>query len=181
MRGSAATRRYARALFSLAGEEGRVAEVRGELTGFAELFDQSQELREALLTPMRPAAQRRGVLEAMAGRLNSSPTVRRFFSFLVDRRRLVEFPAIRAEYERLCEEASGRAVAEVIAARPLDAAQQERLRSALARRTGRDVALDVRLDPSLIAGAIARVGGMVFDGSLRSQLALLRANLTKGS
>jgi F-type H+-transporting ATPase subunit delta len=58
--------------------------------------------------------------------------------------------------------------------------QRERLRAALAARAGREVELEVRVDPSLIGGAIARVGGLVFDGSLRTQLAQLRDNLTRG-
>jgi F-type H+-transporting ATPase subunit delta len=54
------------------------------------------------------------------------------------------------------------------------------LRRALAAHTGREVDLEVRVDPALIGGAIARVGGLVFDGSLRTQLAVLRDNLTRG-
>jgi F-type H+-transporting ATPase subunit delta len=68
----------------------------------------------------------------------------------------------------------------VVAAGPLSDEQRERLRRALAARAGREVELEVRVDPALIGGAIARVGGLVFDGSLRTQLAQLRDNLTRG-
>ena len=60
-------------------------------------------------------------------------------------------------------------------------ARGARLRRALSARTGFEVKLDVEVDPSLIAGAVATVGGLVFDGSLRTQIEQLRANLMKGS
>jgi F-type H+-transporting ATPase subunit delta len=71
--------------------------------------------------------------------------------------------------------------AEVVVATPLDDRRKDRLRRALSERTGREVRLQIEIDPSLIGGAIAKVGDLVFDGSLRTQLAQLRANLTKGS
>jgi F-type H+-transporting ATPase subunit delta len=67
---------------------------------------------------------------------------------------------------------------EVISAAALDDGQLERLRAALARRTGSVVDLDVRVDPQLLGGVVARVGDHVFDGSLRTQLSQLRASLT---
>jgi F-type H+-transporting ATPase subunit delta len=178
---SAAARRYGKALFSLARDESRVDAVRGELASFASLISESAPLRDALLTPLHPVAERRRVLEALARRLGTSPIVRHLFAYLIDQRRLVDFLAIRAEYERLCDQASGRTVAQVTVAADLDASQGERLRAALSRRTGREVTLEVRSDPALLGGAIAKVGDLVFDGSLRTQLAQLRGNLTKGS
>jgi F-type H+-transporting ATPase subunit delta len=181
VRSSAAARRYGKALFSLARDESRVDGVRGELAAVASLFAESAALRDALLTPLHPVAERRRVLEALAQRLGTSPIVRHFFAYLIDRRRLVDFSAIQTEFELLCDEASGRTVAQVTVAAELDAGQRDRLREALSRRTGREVTLEVRSDPSLLGGAIAKVGDLVFDGSLRSQLAQLRGNLTKGS
>jgi F-type H+-transporting ATPase subunit delta len=71
--------------------------------------------------------------------------------------------------------------AQVTSAGPLDEAGQQRLRQALSERTGRDVTLEIQLDPTLIGGAVAKVGDLVFDGSLRTQLDTLRTHLMKGS
>jgi F-type H+-transporting ATPase subunit delta len=79
---------------------------------------------------------------------------------------------------RLAEEAAGRVRGEVVSATPLDPAQLDRIRSALARRLGRELDLAIRVDPALLGGLVARVGDLVFDGSLRTQLAQLRAQLT---
>jgi F-type H+-transporting ATPase subunit delta len=74
--------------------------------------------------------------------------------------------------------AAGLITAEVVAASPLDDRRRDRLRRALSERTGQEVRLQIEVDPSLIGGAIAKVGDLVFDGSLRTQLGQLRATLT---
>jgi F-type H+-transporting ATPase subunit delta len=179
MRSSAAARRYARALFALAREENRVDAVRDELDGLAELLAGHAELQQALFRPLYPAAERRAVLHAVCQRSDASDTVRRFCAYLVEQRRLVDFDAIREEFVRLADEAAGRSKAHVVAANPLREDQRERLRRALTARMGKQVALELSVDPSLLGGAIATVGGLVFDGSLRTQLRQLRASLSR--
>ena len=177
---AAAARRYAKALYGLAREEGRVGEVQGELASMADLLAESGELRGALFRPLYPVSERRRVLERVADRLETTPVVKNFYLFLVEQRRLVDFEAIRAEYARLADLDVGRIRAEVRTASPLDDAQLDRLRRALGGRTDQNVELSIETDPSLLGGAVAKVGDLVFDGSLRSQLRQLRANLMKG-
>jgi F-type H+-transporting ATPase subunit delta len=175
----AVARRYARALFALARDEDRVSPVRDELATLAGLLDAHPELRQALFQPVFPAAQRKAALAALAERLDSSVLLRHFLQYLIDQRRLIDFSGIRAEYERLADEAAGRVHAELSSAAPLADAQVERLRRALAQRSGLDVALRVAVDPKLLGGVVAKLGDVVFDGSLRTQLAQLRARLMK--
>lgn len=180
MTGSKAARRYARALFELAREEGTLDEVREELRALDRVLDEVPELRAVLFRPLRPVAERRRVLLEVADRLPLRPLVRNFAAFLIDRRRVILFAAIRAEFERLVDAAEGRVRAEVVTASPLSTPAAERLREALAARTGRQVELDIRVEPDLIGGVVAVVGALRFDGSLRTQLRRLHANLTKG-
>ena len=181
MRVSAAARRYARALFSLAREDHQISEVREELALLARLLDESKELREALLTPLHPVAERKAVLLALARATQVGEVVRNFYAFLIDQRRLVDFAAIREEFERMADEASGLLTAEVVSASPLDDRRKDRLQRALSQRTGREVRLELTVDEALIGGAVAKVGDLVFDGSIRTQLEQLQASLTKGS
>jgi len=180
MKASAAARRYARALFELAREQGTVDAVRRELDDMAELLAANPALGNSLFRPLHPALERRSLLLAVCEQMGSTPTVRNFYSFLIDQRRLVDFYTIREAYGRLADEAAGRTVASVVTSSPLSDGQRERLQRALSTRTGKTVQLDVDVDPSLIGGAIATVGGLVFDGSLRTQLHQLRAALTRG-
>jgi len=177
---SAAARRYAKALFAIAQEEGRIDAVRGEIAGLAKLLEQNVELRDALFRPLHPVVQRKAVLADVAQRIGLSPTVRQALALLLDHGRMGQFFEVRAELERLAADAAGRLDAEVIAAADLAPDQLERLRRALSARTQRDVQLQVRIDPSILGGVVAKVGDLVFDGSLRTQLGQLRATLMKG-
>lgn len=173
-------RRYAKALFGLAQEAGRVTEVRAEVESLGRLVGENAELRDVLIQPLYPAGERRAVLAAVAEGLRASPLLKNFLSFLVDQRRLVDWATIEAEYGRLADVAAGLTKAHVRSASPLSDAQRERLQRALERKSGGHIELELEVDPSLLGGAIAKVGDLVYDGSLRTQLRQLRANLQRG-
>ena len=181
MKGGTAAHRYAKALFGLAQDDHRHREVRAELENLGSLFEGSRELRDALLTPLHPADERKAALRSVAEGANVGSLVQNFIAYLIDQRRLIDFNAIVIAYGELADEAEGLLTAEVIAASPLDDRRKDRLRRALSERTGQEVRLEIEVDPALIGGAIAKVGDLVFDGSLRTQLGQLRNNLTKGS
>lgn len=178
MRGGTAAHRYAKALFGLAQDDHRHREVRAEIENLAALVEGSRELRDAMLTPLHPADERKAVLRAIAARAEVSALVQNFIAYLIDQRRLIDFDAIVEAYGELADEAEGLVIAEVVSASPLDDRRKDRLRRALSERTGQEVRLEVEVDPSLIGGAVAKVGDLVFDGSLRTQLGQLRGNLT---
>jgi len=180
MKSSTAAARYAKALFSLAKEDLRLREVQEELEGLAKLLAGNAELRDALLTPLHPADERKAVLRSI-GERGHSRLLTNFLSYLIDQRRLVNFEGICDEFVRLANEDAGLMTAEVVSASPMDERRKDRLRRALSERTGREVRLEITEDPSLIGGAIAKVGDLVFDGSIKTQLSQLRATLMKGS
>ncbi len=177
MRSSKSAARYAKALFALAREERRVSEIRGEVDGLSQLFSENDDLRDVVLTPLVPAEQRKAALRGIAQRVSLSQLVSDFFSYLIDQRRIIDYPVIVAEFGRLADESAGLLTAQVVTATPLDDRRRDRLRRALSERTGREVRLEASVDPSLVGGAIARVGDLVFDGTIRTQLGHLRANL----
>lgn len=174
---SAAAVRYAKALFSLALDDRRVKEVREEVESLARLFAEQEDLRHALLTPLHPADQRKAALRAVGAQLSLSPLLQNFGAYLIDQRRLIDYATIAEEYGRLADEEQGLLTAQIIAASELDERRRDRLRRALSERTGREVRIEVSVDPSLLGGAIAKVGDLVFDGSIRTQLQQLRGNL----
>lgn len=178
MKGGTAAHRYAKALFGLAKDEHRHREVRNEIETLASLFQESRELRDALLTPLHPANERKAALGEIAGRVSASPLVRNFVSYLIDQRRLIDFAGIVEAYAELADQAEGMLTAQVVAASAMDDRRKDRLRRALSERTGQEVRLEIEIDPELIGGAVAKVGDLVFDGSLRTQLTQLRSNLT---
>jgi F-type H+-transporting ATPase subunit delta len=179
MRAPAAARRYARAIFRLAGEEGERDEVLRQLDVLAGLLSENEALADVLYRPLHPMSERRAVFEAVASRLELGATVKRFVGFLLQRHRMRDYPLIAEELARLADAAAGRVEAEVISARTLEPAQLERVQRALAARTGQVIRLRPHVDPALIGGIVARVGDLIFDGSIRTQLEQLRTNLTR--
>jgi len=174
-----AARRYARALFALAREDDEVASIRAELDDMARLLAANPDLQRRLFQPLHPVRERREVLKSICEQGRGSRMIRNFFSYLIEQRRLVAFDAIHDEFNRLADEAAGRVRVEVRSASPLRDEQRARLIDALAQRTGKEIELTLQVDSSLIGGAVATVGGLVFDGSLRTQLLQLQGTLTQ--
>ncbi len=176
---AAAAFRYAKALFQLAKAEGRTDAIRAELRQLAQLLQTHEGLRRVVLEPLYPVSERRAVLEEVMEKLGASVLLRHFTLFLVDQRRLLEFDAIDAAYEDLADADAGLTKARVHTASPLSEEQRSRLQRALSRQAGTEVELEIHVDPTLIGGAVAKVGDTVYDGSLRSLLQQLRSVLVK--
>ena len=177
MPSSAAGRRYARALFSIAQDANQIADVRGELDAMRKLFADVPELKHALFRPLHPVKERSAVLKQVCATAGLQASVRSFMLYLIDQRRLVDFDGICDEFQRLANEAAGRVRAEIVSSTALSEEQRGRLERALANQTGQSVELEARVDPGLIGGAVVSVGGVVFDGSLKTQLSQLRESL----
>ncbi len=103
--------------------------------------------------------------------------MRNFALLLLERGRISALPAIARAYKQLVDERLGRVQATVTSAQPLDPATAASVQRALEKRTGKRVVITSNVDPSLIGGVVARVGDLVFDGSLKSKLEALRARI----
>jgi F-type H+-transporting ATPase subunit delta len=171
------SRRYARALFSIGVDRGNFEQLGKELDAFADLWTGSAELREALANPVFKAAEKRAVLQSLLPRVAPNADVQKFILLLLDRRRLGAVPMIARAYREMADLHTGRVRAHVISAQPLGPAELNRIRDSLARRTGKHVVLESTVDPSLVGGVVARVGDLVLDGSVRTQLGTLRDKL----
>ena len=179
--GQGISQRYAKALFALGEESGDAASLLSEVDELTETALVMPELEKALFTPLHPRSDRRGVVAELADKLELSAETRAFAMLLVDENRMSLLPDIRDSLRSLVEQAAGRLKAKVTTARPLSNAQLEQLQQALSRRSGATVTLDAEQDPELIGGIVVRMGDLLLDGSLRTQLNSLRGSLRKGS
>lgn len=180
---SATSRRYAMALLDSVTPHGPEA-IDGaarDLTAFATAVGQSFDLRNSLLNPLFTTDDRSKVLGAVLRQLNVSTVVERFLKLLIERDRIAEVRDIAASFVALANQRRGRVRAEVQSAAPLAPDTAERLRRALEKSTGKTIELDVQVDPSLLGGLRARVGSMVFDGTIRAELERLRNTLVGDS
>jgi F-type H+-transporting ATPase subunit delta len=175
--GGSVARRYARALFGIGVDAGKFEALGDELGELATLWNESEELRQALENPVFSPAQKRKVMESILPKVAPTPEVQRFVLLLLDRRRITLLPAIARAYRDMTDAHVGRVRAEVMSAQELSPATLDRVRRSLEQRTGKKVILKSTVDPDLIGGVIARVGDLVLDGSVRTQLADLRTRL----
>jgi F-type H+-transporting ATPase subunit delta len=167
---------YAGALFEIARAEGNLGEVEDELFRFSQTLGGSDELRDALTDARISAARRQQIVEDLLDG-KASPTTAALVSMVVGAGRARELPAIiRQLVERSAAEAR-KEVAEVRSAVNLTADQRERLVEALNAATGKQVALKVIVDPSVMGGIVAQVGDTVIDGSVRHRLEQLKQAL----
>ncbi len=179
MKPLAVARRYARALADVAGgkDKARLEKVAAELDLVSEVLRKAPRALRFLDDPSAPSQDREAAIGTLAREARASDLTRRFLRVLMDRRRLTALPEIARALTEIKDERLGIVRAETTTAVPLSAAELRRLRESLERMTGRAVRLTTNVDPSLLGGARTRIGSRVYDGTLRRQLALLRARL----
>jgi F-type H+-transporting ATPase subunit delta len=142
---------------------------------------ESSEFRNVLASPAIAASGKQAVMAKICDRLGVHRLVRNFVFLVVRNRRGQLFPQLRQAFERVIDERMGVVQADVQSAAELNPASQANLEAQLGRVTGRRVRLRYTTDPSLLGGAIARIGSTVYDGSVRGQLESLRRKLTAGA
>lgn len=174
-------RQYANALFTVASRHERVAAVRHSLRAFSELVTGHAELRTVFETPIVTPRRKRLVIDALvAAGGDSAVEVQRLLTMLADRGRLTLIDGICRAFEDRVMEADRAVEADVTTAVELTPEDQNRLAAALGRATNRSVTVRGRVDPALIGGLVAQVGGLVFDGSIAGQLDRMRQRVTAG-
>ncbi len=169
--------RYAQALFDIGVENRNLAKLAEEVGSFAYSYHASEELRATLDNPLIPEAQRDGLLDELARRMNLSDVVKNTIRLLSRRSRLVVIPAVARALRRMSDEKEGILRASVTSAKALPEPFAKRLQGELEKVTGKRIMLTREVDPSLIAGVVTRVGDTVIDGSLRTRLDGLRSQL----
>lgn len=172
------TLRYARAFQQVAAAQNlNVDAVRSQLADFAGTFDDSRELREFLLNPSLPQADKLKVLDAVSARIGMDKPVRNFIAVLMDHERLHFLREITEEYGSLADEANGIHEVEITSAKTLSDDERNMLQWKAGELAGTNVRVQWTEDAALLGGAIIRLGSTVYDGSVRGQLQQLKQHL----
>ena len=163
-------KRYATALLELGSEGGQLDSLVDEIGRAAAAYEGSAELRAVFNDPLVAAAAKQAILKELAERLSLGASSKNALLLLLDRRRLRALPAISERLREMADAKRGILRAQVLTAMPLSEEYFEKLQRELERITGRRVALDRKLDATLLAGVVVRVGDTVYDGSLVARL-----------
>ena len=180
MKNLTVARRYAKALLIIGKEDGQAETYRDELDGFAKLMAKEKELEQAITNPLYAASGRKKVLEIIVDKVGLSKIVASFLLLLFDKGRFDFLSDINDFYQKLADELKGVLRASLVSASELSSETVEKIRTTLSKRTGKDIILQVEQDPGLIGGIVSRIGDLVLDGSIKSQLLNMRESLKRG-
>ncbi|MCP3924248.1 MAG: F0F1 ATP synthase subunit delta [Desulfobacterales bacterium] len=180
MKNIAISRRYANALMLIGKEDGQADKYKDELDMFSGILENNSQLKMAVCNPLFGKVERKAVLVAVLEKLNLTKTMNSFFMILFDKGRLEFLSDINEFYQQLADEIKGVAHASVTSATELSAEALDKIKASLAKRIGKDVVLDVKHDPELIGGVVTKIGDLVLDGSIKTQLLKMRESFKKG-
>ncbi|MFO7885561.1 MAG: ATP synthase F1 subunit delta [Desulfobacteraceae bacterium] len=180
MKNLTVSRRYAKALMLIGKEDGMADQYRSELEEFVQLFDDQEELEKAVVNPLFDKNERRNVLTAVIDRSGLSRVMQSFIVLLFDKGRIGFLRDVCEFYNKLADELKGVVHATLISATQMSTEAVEKIKEGLAERTGKEVLLDVEQDETLIGGIVTRIGDLVLDGSVKTQLLNMRESLKRG-
>jgi F-type H+-transporting ATPase subunit delta len=164
-------RAFADVVFDLRLDAGRAVEGLREI---ARLLDESVDLRKVWENPAVPAEQKRRLLDAIVQREGIDKPMRNLVAVLIDHRRVQFLPRIVEQLEKELDARLGFAEAQIFSVRELDEAEKRSLEAQIEKTTGKKVRARYALDPSLLGGAVVRVGSTIYDGSVKGQLERIR-------
>ncbi len=174
---SAVAERYARSLFDLASEAKSVSKVEADLTSFEKMLAASPDLDRLIKSPVFSADDQFRAIGKIVDAAKISGLTGNFLRVVARNRRLFAVPGIIKSFRQFAAEARGETAADVTSAHALSSAQMTELKAALKSVAGKDVAINLTVDPSLLGGLIVQLGSRQIDSSLKTKLSSLKLAL----
>lgn len=169
--------RYARALADVITERGEMNEVVVELNSFCSMMTGHNQLRDVFASPVLSADRKRAVLNDLLAKLQLRQTSNNFLRLLLDNSRLHDLDQMLKALSRELDARTNIVSAEIVTARDISQQEETMLADKLKAATGKQVRLQFRTDPSIIGGVVTRIGSVVYDGSIKTQLAQMKQRL----
>lgn len=175
-----AARPYARAVFELASEEGKLQQWQDNLMVAADVA-LNEDMQAVFDQPAMLADQKADIFLSVMTASAAEPGEHfsNLVKLLAEKGRLPALPTIAVAYEELKQQAEGQVEVQVRSAQPLTDAQSQKIADSLKNKLGKDVSISVEIDESLIAGAVISAGDMVIDGSAKGRMEKLAIALNK--
>jgi F-type H+-transporting ATPase subunit delta len=162
--------RYATALFELARDEKQLETVRTSLATLRQALSDSEDFRALISSPLISRDEATRAVAATAEAIRLDPITSNFLGVLARNRRLSQLEAVIHAFNMLAARHRGETTAEITSAHPLADDQVAALKANLRTRLGRDVAVDLNVDPAILGGLVVKVGSQMIDGSIRTKL-----------
>ena len=168
---------YARSLFEVAIEAGRIDVVKEQLGQFADALEEHRELTVFFFSPYFSTTEKKDGLTGMLD--GADPIVQNFLELLVEKHRMPAIFRLRREYDRLWGEERKLLPVQITSAVELEPATTERIGREIGEQTGRKVELESTVDPDVLGGIVLRVGNSILDASIRTRLENLRKQVAR--
>jgi F-type H+-transporting ATPase subunit delta len=162
--------RYATALFELARDEKSIDAVKADLDAFVAMLADSDDLKRLVRSPVFSSDTQSKALAAVLDKAGISGISANFLQVLTANRRLFAVSDVIRAFNALVAKFRGEASADVTVAEALSDKNLDALKGALKSVTGKDVVLNVKVDPSIIGGLVLKLGSRMVDSSLRTKL-----------
>ena len=162
--------RYAIALFELAREEKKLDEVASDLAAVKRALADSAEFSALTTSPLVGREEARRAIAATAAAMKLDTVTSNFLGVLARNRRLAQLPGVIRAFDMLAARHRGEITAEVTSAHKLDEGQVDAIKANLRTRMGRDIAVDLNVDPAILGGLVVKIGSRMIDGSIRTKL-----------
>ena len=173
-------RRYAKALVNLAEKENELDNAGKNLTAITEVYKENSELRQVLSDTKVSSRVKQEILKDVLNTIKTSKLVDTFSRYLLAKRRIDILPDIERAFNLLLQEKLGRIEANVTAAYELPKETVKKLVNAISGYSGKEVKVNVAIDPSIIGGMVTRIGSTVIDGSIKTHLNKIRQSIIRG-
>jgi F-type H+-transporting ATPase subunit delta len=173
----AVARRYAEALADVAVERNQVETIESEINRFADMMRDSRELYDTFASPVVTLDDKGRVLDALIDRARPSQVTANLLRTMLRNYRLHHLDEVCRQFRREINDRRGVAIAQVTTAGPVHPAEQEMLSRKLQQVTGKQVQIEFKSDASIIGGVVTRIGSVVYDGSIRTQLEAVKQRL----
>jgi F-type H+-transporting ATPase subunit delta len=168
---------YARSLFEVAQDQGKLDVVREQLGEFADALSETRDLQVFLFSPYFSTKEKEEGLERVVS--DADPAILNFLKLLIEKHRMPALFRIRAQYEALWEEENKLLPVHITSAVELDSSIVKQLGDRIADQTDRKVDMSAEVDPDILGGIVVRVGNSVLDASVRNRLEQLRRQVAR--
>jgi len=168
---------YARSLFEVALEQGKLDDVRDQLGEFADALDSDQQMQVFFFSPYFSTPEKvEGLDKVVTG---AEPILQNFLKLLIEKSRMPAVFRVRRTLDELWQRENKLLPVEITSAIELDKTTVKHIGDRIGEETGQKIELSERVDPDILGGLIVRVGNSIIDSSIRARLDSLRKQVAK--
>ena len=173
-------RRYAKALINLAEEKDILESTGQHFSSLTKIFKESSELNKILTDTKISLKVKEEILKDVLKKVNAPELIDKFVRFVFVKRRILLIQDIERAFNYFLQEKLGRIEAKVTVAFKIHDEDVRRLEKTISKFSGKKASVSINVDPSIIGGIVTRIGSVIIDGSLYSQLNQIRQTIIRG-